>query len=1037
MIESLITVDRTHYDITEWALDRLGGFSNYAIAQFASHSEDPDADGILFVWPSAYHFIDFGAVPYQPPSPGDPEYPDYPDPYQPIPFPDPDDPGFISDMLVGWQRSVELIQGWRQCAKEALFNHLKNPLSPNFYFRLGVVFHIVSDNYAHSNWVEHTNTTIDGMDMDSDTFPIMPDGTKWRNQGNESKDHAANNTPNHNEAFEDAVNETIRQWYKIEDYIFNTMYPTDDWNAKNEFNFWGVTPGFKLTFPCQTQDVLLGQFVSLKLYALGIRPKNPFKLWLYRTENSQEVPVGWIFEGKIDHSWKGFDKPWEVGTYTNEDGIPCMLTPEECSFSYKLKIITNNEWETCELPISISSLQFMSPSANNKNWQMGTYKSIEWQRDNYIHNKQFILNILSSNNKIDKIIADNIYIIDDAYDWQVGVTQEGNLPPGDGYKLYLSEMDPMIPACMLFKFSMPFNITYFDITSPNGGEEWILGSPVTLKWTAPAGTSLPVKLVLLGAGGAELGTIVNNLNADNYQWTAGQYNGGTAPAGDDYRIRVYTASGPIYCNHSGIFSLQSAPTSTIAVTAPNGGESWVAGSGHAIAWTSSGDIQSFKLDYTTNNGGSWLTIAIVDATNHNYQWTVPATISSQYKVRISDTGGSGAIDDSDSTFSVTAPPAITVTSPNGGETWLKGSTHNITWSSTGSVVNVKIEYTVNNGTSWSPLIGSTPNSGTFSWTMPAEVSNQCKVRISDAGTSGATDVSNSTFTIADRVITVLSPNGGEKWLAGSSHNITWSSSGAIVNVKIEYTIDNGASWNQLTASITNNGTYGWLIPSGLSNQCKVRVSDVGSSASDVSNGAFTIADRAVTVTAPNGGEIWSVGSSKAITWTSSGAAIANVKIEYSTNGGSSWSAIYSSTANDGSEAWTVPNAPSGQCRVRISDASASTVKDISDADFSIVTVPTNITVTAPNGGESWKIGAVKNITWTSSGVGNTLEISLWQNGVDRGAIASSVNAATGTYAWTVGSGLTDVVSGTGCKIQVKENGTAVADSSDASFTITY
>ena len=37
--------------------------------------------------------------------------------------------------------------------------------------------------------------------------------------------------------------------------------------------------------------------------------------------------------------------------------------------------------------------------------------------------------------------------------------------------------------------------------------------------------------------------------------------------------------------------------------------------------------------------------------------------------------------------------------------------------------------------------------------------------------------------------------------------------------------------------------------------------------------------------------------------------------------------------------------------------------DTSDAVFSIVAVPA-ITVTSPNGGESWEVGSVHNIAWT-------------------------------------------------------------------------
>ena len=89
----------------------------------------------------------------------------------------------------------------------------------------------------------------------------------------------------------------------------------------------------------------------------------------------------------------------------------------------------------------------------------------------------------------------------------------------------------------------------------------------------------------------------------------------------------------------------------------------------------------------------------------------------------------------------------------------------------------------------------------------------------------------------------------------------------------------------------------------------------------------------MTVTSPNGGEIWQVGSSQNITWTSSGTS-GTVKIEYSTNNGTSWTTVIASTPDDGSQTWTVPNAPSTTCLVRVSDTDGSPV-DVSNAVFSI------------------------------------------------------------------------------------------------------
>lgn len=97
----------------------------------------------------------------------------------------------------------------------------------------------------------------------------------------------------------------------------------------------------------------------------------------------------------------------------------------------------------------------------------------------------------------------------------------------------------------------------------------------------------------------------------------------------------------------------------------------------------------------------------------------------------------------------------------------------------------------------------------------------------------------------------------------------------------------------------------------------------------------------VTLTAPNGGQSWCPGTSQNITWTSS--AITNVKIELSTNGGSTYtSTIVASTSASGSSySWSIPsNQASGTTyRIRISDASVAATNDASDANFSINALP--------------------------------------------------------------------------------------------------
>jgi hypothetical protein len=92
-------------------------------------------------------------------------------------------------------------------------------------------------------------------------------------------------------------------------------------------------------------------------------------------------------------------------------------------------------------------------------------------------------------------------------------------------------------------------------------------------------------------------------------------------------------------------------------------------------------------------------------------------------------------------------PSITVATPNGGETWLVGSSQGITWSSASTSGNVKIELSRDSGTTWETLVASTADDGAYDWTVTGPTSVNCLLKITDVdGTP--TDQSNAVFTIA-------------------------------------------------------------------------------------------------------------------------------------------------------------------------------------------------------------------------------------------------------------------------------------------------
>ncbi len=135
---------------------------------------------------------------------------------------------------------------------------------------------------------------------------------------------------------------------------------------------------------------------------------------------------------------------------------------------------------------------------------------------------------------------------------------------------------------------------------------------------------------------------------------------------------------------------------SITVLSPNGGESWQIGQKYQIKWNGTAypadtliQISLWDTRYGFDLGiGSTV---IANTTNSgSYSFLVPSSLGyvsggslngNNYKIRVAVSASSlGAKwDDSDSVFSISPPPNIAVLSPNGGETWMKGSAQTISW----------------------------------------------------------------------------------------------------------------------------------------------------------------------------------------------------------------------------------------------------------------------------------------------------------------------------------------------------------------------
>ena len=178
----------------------------------------------------------------------------------------------------------------------------------------------------------------------------------------------------------------------------------------------------------------------------------------------------------------------------------------------------------------------------------------------------------------------------------------------------------------------------------------------------------------------------------------------------------------------------------------------------------------------------------------SYTWPIywSGSTGSDYKVKIQSLSQPNVKDTSNNNFIITKgtiASSITVTSPNGGETWQRGKTYPISWSYAGSPGSSVSIVLLKGGTQVLTIASSIPigsgGSGSYSWKIPSDkpIGKDYQVRVQSTSKPTIKDTSNTYFSIVANTdpagsITVTSPNGGERWQRGTSHTVTWDYSGS-------------------------------------------------------------------------------------------------------------------------------------------------------------------------------------------------------------------------------------------------------------------
>ena len=330
-----------------------------------------------------------------------------------------------------------------------------------------------------------------------------------------------------------------------------------------------------------------------------------------------------------------------------------------------------------------------------------------------------------------------------------------------------------------------------------------------------------------------------------------------------------------------------------------------------------------------------------------------------------------------------------VISPRERDEWRVTESHAITWSSF-PAANVRIEISTNDGTSWSTIVASTPNTGSYNWTIPNTPAQRAMIRVIDADVATFYGQAVSgTFIISS----VLPPSNLVATPGNAKVDLTWTAPGAAVptyaiyratlpaNLPADFlllTTVPGTQTSYADQSVVNCNTYVYAMKS---------ISGPTESVFSNYDTARPEAPRLLIPLGPVYDEKIPAGSTKNLRWTTSGC-MDSVRLELWTLRSGTWGQI-AIAPNNGSYNWSVPRIASTLARLRIIGRNDSTVVGITDT-FSICAATASITASGP---VSFCAGDSVVLTANDGNVGY-----LWSNGATTKRI---VVRSSGSYSVSV------------------------------------
>jgi len=393
----------------------------------------------------------------------------------------------------------------------------------------------------------------------------------------------------------------------------------------------------------------------------------------------------------------------------------------------------------------------------------------------------------------------------------------------------------------------------------------------------------------------------------------------------------------------------------ITVISPNGNEEWAFSTSQEIAWSSNNITGKVKIQLYS---GSFLyqTIASSTSNDGSYTWSIPSNYSEgdSYRVKISSVNDDSIYDYSNSYFSLSSSVSGCTDSDacnyNSGATVDDSSCTYAeeNYDCDGSCTTETDCGGVCGGIAVEDECGVCGGNGSTCLNKPDLThGSECggwqdAIVVGISSGNFTEDVLSAPFPEGDYYINSVIQNVGTGDAVFLANETIWRV--YLDNVEINSWVYTEGGTATATHCIFGNAANAvtTTFTAGI-HELKIIIDpDNLINESDEDNNTYTrtieVIEEAVstlTITSPNGGEEWELGSSQTINWNSSNLT-GNVKIQlYS--GSSLYGTITSSTSDDGSYAWSIPSNISANSyyKIKISSVNDNSIVDYSDSYFNL------------------------------------------------------------------------------------------------------